>query len=797
MKLISLLAMLTYILHADISVLNKFTEQDIKKEIHQKGVKKFVIEMAKGTNDKVASQGGYVAMDFATNFVSARANNDTYISYIEISKDAIIKATAKKSNLKESSVKKNFENNDYEYMRNFVKNDLKKTNINRYCTTKEFKLMMKYGLKMKFYYSFNDGDLIDMNTITYDSCPEKTTQTSSVDKPVAISTQDTVDMNSTMLDVLKSAKEGNISAQYQIGKFYDDNNDSKKAFGWIKKAAEQGYTLAESELGFMYIFNKAINYDKKTSNDSTEAVKWFRKAAKKGNVDAQRMLGQAYELGDGVKKDYEEALRWYEKGALQGNVYLQSKLADIYYYGKLGKKDYKKAFKWYMKAAEQGDSDAQYSIGWMYAHGEWATKNLKKAFKWYRKAAEQGHTEAQYTLGDGIETYGFMTSVSEDKEKLALMWYMKAAEQGHAEAQYKVAQMYTYDRKVSSLPKDDKEALRWYMKAAKQDHPRALSIVGDMYRDGSGGLRRNHQKALQYYTKAAKKGDMLTMLYLGRVYLVGEGAFKKNYIKAYAWFSLLNENANSYFYSFHKISEKLDMLEERMTPKQLAIAQRYNPLETKDSNKVQKEGVQSSKTFTGTGFFINTSNIVTNHHVVEECRSIEIIRGEYRASAKIVVDDSRNDLAVLKAKTPNDMYLKLRAGKSIRIGEEVIVLGYPLGKLLGSGIKLTSGDVSSMTGLVDDATMMQMTAPVQPGNSGGALLDKSGNVVGVIRSRLSKTPSGRSMQNVNLAIKSNILQILLDTKNIEYDVAMSKVKKETADIADEAKTSVVQVVCHE
>ena len=584
---------------------------------------------------------------------------------------------------------------------------------------------------------------------------------------------------------------------------------------WYLKAANNGNSSAQMSVAYAYHYAKGVK------KDYQEALKWYMKAAEKDSPSGQASVGRMYYNGEGVEKDYKKAFKWLMKAAEQGNVPAQNNIGNMYYEGQGVKKDYKKAFKWYMKAAEKGYSKAQYTIGWMYAYGQWATRNKKKSFKWYTKAAEQGHIVAQKEVatcylgaygvkrntGKALDWYmkaakqgdgeaklrvGDMYRASKKDYKKAYEWYLKSAESGYASGQFRMGTIYSEGTMVQ---KDYKEAYEWFSKAAKQGDVDGMFAIGDMHLRGEG-VRKNFNKALWWFRKAVNSGYIRAAWWVGDYYMKGDG-FKKNYIKAYAWFSIAQASGDRYLQITGEISKKLSYLESKMTSRQIAIAQSYDPLETKDSTKVQKDEVQSSKTFTGTGFFINTSNVVTNHHVVEECRSIEIVRGEYKTSAKIVVDDSRNDLAVLKAKTPNDTYLKLRAGKSIRIGEEVIVLGYPLGKLLGSGIKLTTGDVSSMTGLVDDATMMQMTAPVQPGNSGGALLDKSGNVVAVVRSRLSKTPSGRSTQNVNLAIKSNILQILLDTKNIDYDVAMSKVKKETADIVDEAKTSVVQVVCHE
>ena len=113
------------------------------------------------------------------------------------------------------------------------------------------------------------------------------------------------------------------------------------------------------------------------------------------------------------------------------------------------------------------------------------------------------------------------------------------------------------------------------------------------------------------------------------------------------------------------------------------------------------------------------------------------------------------------------------------------------------GVKVTTGNISSLTGLLDDTTNMQITAPIQPGNSGGPLLDNSGNIVGVVVARLEKDLSGNTAQNVNIAIKSNILQMLLSLNGITYDMSPSMEPKSVADIADSAKKSVTQVVCYE
>ena len=193
---------------------------------------------------------------------------------------------------------------------------------------------------------------------------------------------------------------------------------------------------------------------------------------------------------------------------------------------------------------------------------------------------------------------------------------------------------------------------------------------------------------------------------------------------------------------------------------------------------------------TGTGFFINDTYLLTNNHVVNNCTKIDLVRNGYKSNALLTAYDKINDLAILQAEKKVTHSLKFRAGKGIRIGEDIIVIGYPLGDLLGRGIKLTTGNISALTGLRNNTTKLQLTAPAQAGNSGGPLLDKSGNIVGIIVARL------KAGQNVNLAIKSNVAQMFLDINDIDYQVDIQHIKKETADIADESKSTIVQVVCH-
>lgn len=509
-------------------------------------------------------------------------------------------------------------------------------------------------------------------------------------------------------------------------------------------------------------------------------------------------LGSAY--ASSINFSTEKAFPWYLKAAEAGHASAQYEIGRIYQWDK-PYKDKKKALYWYKKAADNNDSSAQYELAGMYRNGEGGKKDINSAIFWYKKAADSNKSDASFAQMKLGDMYYEGKDVHQDYAK-AMSWYKKVSENNniaywsdeHAEAQDKIAEMYYYGQGVK---KSYKKAFKWFMKAAEENANAnqgyinyAKTMIGFMYSKG-WGVRKNNKKSFEWFMKAAMQGDEKAQAIVGSSYYEGNGV-KKNYIKAYSWLNLvlskdIEENTRSEAERVFKILEVI------MTPEQIEIAQNYDPLKqkTETENHTVSKNAKSSQRYTGTGFFVDKSTVLTNHHVVQDCKRIELIRKGYKSIAKIKAKDSVNDLALLDANTANDSSLNFRTGKGIRIGESVIVIGYPLGELLGSGIKLTTGNVSALTGLVNDTTNMQLTAPVQPGSSGGPLLDKSGNVVGIIVARLKKG------QNVNLAIKSNVAQMFLDINSIDYAVSMSKDKKDVADIADEAKDSIVQVVCYQ
>jgi S1-C subfamily serine protease len=169
----------------------------------------------------------------------------------------------------------------------------------------------------------------------------------------------------------------------------------------------------------------------------------------------------------------------------------------------------------------------------------------------------------------------------------------------------------------------------------------------------------------------------------------------------------------------------------------------------------------------GTGFFITgDGHLITNDHVVRGGRTIRVRTPGGEFSATLVRSDEGNDLALLKVDGTHAS-LPVRASRTVRLGESVATVGFPNPQLQGFSPKLTRGEISSLAGIQDDPKAFQVSLPVQPGNSGGALVDSNGNVVGVIVARLSQraalATTGGLAENVNYAIKSSFLLGFLES----------------------------------
>ena len=167
----------------------------------------------------------------------------------------------------------------------------------------------------------------------------------------------------------------------------------------------------------------------------------------------------------------------------------------------------------------------------------------------------------------------------------------------------------------------------------------------------------------------------------------------------------------------------------------------------------------------GSGFILTSNGvIVTNYHVIEKANGIDILisqNGNVKTyKAKVLISDKTNDISLLKIE--DNSFTKFATipyainTQILDVGTKVFALGYPMSNILGEEIKLTDGLISSKTGYQGDIVTYQISAPIQPGNSGGPLFDQNGNIVGITNAGVPDA------QNVGYAIKTSYLRNLVD-----------------------------------
>lgn len=175
----------------------------------------------------------------------------------------------------------------------------------------------------------------------------------------------------------------------------------------------------------------------------------------------------------------------------------------------------------------------------------------------------------------------------------------------------------------------------------------------------------------------------------------------------------------------------------------------------------QDDHSSARQSATGTGFAVSAQHILTCAHVIEGLDQFSITSFEGRYHAEPVVVDRKNDLALLRViGAPALSPLTFREGIGCELGESVVTLGFPLAGLAGGGVQVSQGVVSGLFGLRDDASLMQFTAPIQPGSSGSPVFDQQGLVCGLVTSSMADA------QNMNFAVKAALVLAFLEAARV-------------------------------
>ena len=448
-----------------------------------------------------------------------------------------------------------------------------------------------------------------------------------------------------------------------------------------------------------------------TKGDYAGAVRAFSPLALQGNALAETFLGEMYVHGNGVPADPVQGVHWLTLAAAQGQAAAEADLGDAYYFGAGVSQGYAEALKYYNAAAQQGIDNAQNALGDMYFKGVGVTRDYTQALSWYQLAAKQGHANAVYSLG--------------------FMYY----------AGLGTAQNYPL-------------ALVWFQQGEKIGNIGSSTMLGGMYRAGFG-VPQDYAEALKHFRLAAQNGGTAAAVSIGEMHFNGEGV-PKDYVKAYMWenVAVAGETGDQQ----KEDQKERDQAANLLTPAQILQAQgmasRCQSSNFKDcgyevSLPAEHIAPQPPKATRTQAISRARKVLVIGREAESECDWHRLLRQQQRApnycracsgrllrSAgvggdlfKQVAVDSQSDLALLVSSREPSSFAHLQGGRGARLGEPIVAMGFPLHGILGADPIVTTGTISALAGLGNDRRNIQISAPVQPGNSGGPLVSEHGSIV--------------------------------------------------------------------
>ncbi len=251
-------------------------------------------------------------------------------------------------------------------------------------------------------------------------------------------------------------------------------------------------------------------------------------------------------------------------------------------------------------------------------------------------------------------------------------------------------------------------------------------------------------------------------------------------IKAFIEYGSINEVYSMKYYTrnvydgsglssqnvFLVFESPLIMSFQRLDGDKITLYKLYPKVENSQEQQSQAPTSKPMEQWSGTCIAIGNKLVATNYHVVENAQDLVVtgVNGDKTTNyvAEVILTDKYNDLAVMKITDDRFKGFNIKYGVKDNvsdIGTDIFVLGYPLTTTMGEDIKLTTGVISSKTGFQGDVSQYQISAAVQPGNSGGPLFDNQGNLIGIVSAK------HRGAENVGYAIKLSYLRNLLETSH--------------------------------
>ena len=297
------------------------------------------------------------------------------------------------------------------------------------------------------------------------------------------------------------------------------------------------------------------------------------------------------------------------------------------------------------------------------------------------------------------------------------------------------------------------------------------------------GIYERISAQIEYKLAVLKENNNYKVIYLAGARGTGwrEGDIKANLQKTAqfgifksGWFMLNKEYNKDVIITFENASMKTI---SEIGQGQDTYLKMYPTYDNENNNSVQNSNNWKSS---GTGFFIDKKGyLTTNHHVIKDATTIEIVYNNKPYKAKVVVSDEQNDLAILKIEDSSFVPLSVLnynfKTETSDVGTSVFALGFPMTQIMGEEIKFTDGKINAKSGYKGEISTYQISVPIQPGNSGGPLFDNDANLVGITSSGLDKSKT----DNVNYAIKTKYLNLLIDEINDNIELPNTTLSKTT------------------
>jgi S1-C subfamily serine protease len=327
-----------------------------------------------------------------------------------------------------------------------------------------------------------------------------------------------------------------------------------------------------------------------------------------------------------------------------------------------------------------------------------------------------------------------------------------------------------------------KTALHYWMPLAEQGDPNAQLNVGLMY-DAGRGLDVNPVRAVHWYRQSAENGLAAAQYNLGLMYRDGQGVEKDRQI-ANNWIERAAAQGLQAARAMLEAGLQTQAIEEPDT----GVNDFLNGL---------------AGTSTGTAWSVSSGYVVTSEHVVSDVSVVDLydIHGQ-RYPAAVVLRDELNDIALLRIEGTSSRPPALPLARDgARTGSSVFTLGFPRVDILGRTPKLSTGIISAANGYRDDPTSYQTSVQIQPGNSGGPLINMNGEVVGVMAAMLGDdTGSSGTQPGLSYAVKAEKVHAALRAMphtGAEPQSLQAATPAGLADLAERVQGAVLLVVAAE